>query len=279
MKADDEAYWEAILADLPVGQATPCSYFADRKSNMQYFVCDEEIPAILLEKSLALGYRRCGETYYRTHCKNCNLCLTYRLPVKEFNASRNQRRVWKRNQDLEIKIVKPQISDEKKEIYLRYQYHQHHLKPVKGIDKKFSEEQQLDIMQWQMYDNPDSSRELEMYLDDQLIGFGIIDRAIESISLVYFVFDIDYARRSLGTMNILYSIDWAEKNDYDYVYLGYYIPRHPKMDYKQRFQPAQLKSQDGVWQSEMPELIGMPDNIDELIIDEEIKLSKPEESL
>ena len=276
MNSEDELYWETVLTDLPVGQATPCSYFADRKSTMQYFVCDDGIPGHLLEKSLSLGYRRCGETYYRTQCEGCNLCLTYRVPAKLFKPSRNQRRILKRNADLDIRIGEPDLREEKKDIYLRYQYHQHHLKPVKGIEKEFSDEQQLDVMEWQMYDNPLSTRELEMYLDDKLVGFGIMDCAVDSISLVYFVYDIDYGKRSLGTMNILHSIDWAREQNYYWVYLGFYIPGHPKMDYKRRFQPAQYKSQNGDWQESLPELIGMPEKMDDVMIDDELIITKPE---
>ncbi len=150
------------------------------------------------------------------------------------------------------------MTDEKKEIYLRYQYSQHFLRPALpnvGEGKEFDADNALETMEYQMFTNPYSSRELEMRLDGQLIGFGIMDVAAQSTSMVYFVFDPDLGERSLGTLNIIKSIEWAGTSGYQYVYLGYYIPEHPKMEYKSHFRPAEmLNLRTGDWQSVLPPL-------------------------
>ena len=54
-------------------------------------------------------------------------------------------------------------------------------------------------------------------------------------------FDPDHARRSLGTLAILAGLDWAREREIQYYYLGFYIPGHPKMDYKRHFMPAEIR--------------------------------------
>ena len=47
-------------------------------------------------------------------------------------------------------------------------------------------------------------------------------------------------QRSLGTFCLLRQIKYAKTQQLDYVYLGYWIEDHPKMDYKKNFKPLQL---------------------------------------
>jgi arginine-tRNA-protein transferase len=39
---------------------------------------------------------------------------------------------------------------------------------------------------------------------------------------------------------ILRMIQWAKLQGFDYLYLGFFIPGHPKMDYKFRYHPAEI---------------------------------------
>ena len=45
--------------------------------------------------------------------------------------------------------------------------------------------------------------------------------------------------RSLGTLAILRQIEWAKRDGYSHLYLGYWIDGHRKMDYKRRFRPLE----------------------------------------
>lgn len=250
--------WHLLLENLPLSPASDCSYFPDRKSCVNYFFADEDISPELQELAINAGYRRCGDTWYRTNCPNCNLCISYRVATTSFKASSNQKQVLRRNRDIQWHVATPELTAEKEEIYVRYQYSQHHERPPfvrPGKDKEFDEAESLSVMHYQMYTNPASTRELEFHLEGRLVGFGIIDVAITTTSLVYFVFDPEYRRRSLGTLNILRSIQWATEQGFEYVNLGYYIPGHMKMDYKSRFKPAEyLDNQTLTWQSELPPL-------------------------
>jgi arginyl-tRNA--protein-N-Asp/Glu arginylyltransferase len=255
-------YWNDLLKDLPDSPESQCSYFNDRQSRMKYFFSYEQMPVDLMEIALSQGFRRCGDTYYRTICRDCNLCISYRLPLSTFKPSRSQKRNLNKNSDLSFRVLEPHLTEQKQTMYLQYQYEQHFKRPALTADSKthFDEEEQLHTMQLQMYTNPLNSRELEIYLGDQLLGFGIMDIGTESISLVYFVFDMNYTKRSLGKLNILYSIEWAQESAFKYIYLGYFIPGHMKMDYKRFYNPSEMLNQEtGEWGSKLPELKGLID--------------------
>jgi arginine-tRNA-protein transferase len=150
---------------------------------------------------------------------------------------------------LTVTFARPHVTDEKKTLYLNYQYVQHFLKPVnRRKERFFDKEQTLYTMYEQMYRNVHNSIEMELYLKDKLMGFAILDIAAQSVSAVYSVYNPNEKRRSLGTAIILKSIEWAQNNQFKYYYLGYYIPGHKKMDYKARFKPAQIRNpKSGSW--------------------------------
>ena len=65
------------------------------------------------------------------------------------------------------------------------------------------------------------------------------DLAGGAMSAVYTFYDPDEAARGLGTLGVLRQLEWARRDGYAHLYLGYWIAGHPKMDYKRRFQPLE----------------------------------------
>lgn len=62
----------------------------------------------------------------------------------------------------------------------------------------------------------------------------------DGLSMVYSFFDPDIPSRSLGTYMILDHIRMARSGGRPYVYLGYWVPGSPKMDYKSRFSGLEI---------------------------------------
>lgn len=89
---------------------------------------------------------------------------------------------------------------------------------------------------------------LEFRQNGKLVAVAVTDIVSDGISAVYSFFDPEMQRRSLGTFCILQQIDYARTLGLDYVYLGYWIENHPKMHYKNTYQPLQLYI-DEKWQS------------------------------
>lgn len=106
-------------------------------------------------------------------------------------------------------------------------------------------------MGWNEYrsmveDCPSSSRIVEWRREDKsLIGVSITDHVKSGLSGVYKFFDPDEARRSLGTLIILWHVQRALELGLPYVYLGYWIGESQKMAYKARFKPLEQLTTKG----------------------------------
>jgi arginyl-tRNA--protein-N-Asp/Glu arginylyltransferase len=72
-----------------------------------------------------------------------------------------------------------------------------------------------------------------------LLAVALTDVLNDGLSMVYSFFDPDEGERSLGTLMILDHIERARRMRLPYVYLGYWVPRSRKMDYKGRFLPQE----------------------------------------
>ncbi len=250
MTQTDRQHWIDLLQNLPKAPETTCPYLPDRTSAMVYFFTDENVSSSLIDLALERGFRRCGEMWYLNECPGCRRCIPYRVATDTFSLSRNMQRVLKRNDDVVITFDVPTLTAEKTELYLNYQHDQHFLKPSlpHPPGKTFDPTDVLGTMTYQMYENPKSTLEVTMTLDDRVIGFGTLDVGETTVSLVYFAFDPDFANRSLGTLNVLKSMEWAKRNGYEQAYLGLYIDGHQKMDYKARYQPAESMTEEGTWE-------------------------------
>jgi leucyl-tRNA---protein transferase len=96
-------------------------------------------------------------------------------------------------------------------------------------------------------DNPFPTEEWSYYLDGRLIGVGYVDVLPRAMSAIYFFYDPDERRRSLGTFNVLRVIERAAVRGVPHVYLGYYVEGCRSLEYKDRFRPNEVLTPDGKW--------------------------------
>ena len=89
------------------------------------------------------------------------------------------------------------------------------------------------------------SFEMRYWVDEQLVGVAIVDRAENSLSAVYCFFDPAYEQLSPGTFSILKQLELCEAWGLRYLYLGLYIAEAHSMRYKARFRPHERLFQDG----------------------------------
>ena len=186
------------------------------------------------------GFRRSQNYAYRPVCPGCSACVPIRIPVDQFVMTRSWRRTLRQNADLEAAEKPSKATEEQFTLFERYLNHRH-------ADGGMAN------MGWNEYramieDSPSNSRIIEWrYPDGDLAGVSITDRFQSGLSGVYKFFDPDGAKRSLGTLIILWHVQRASELGLPYVYLGYWIAGSPKMDYKARFRPLERFTSRG-WQ-------------------------------
>ena len=87
-----------------VTTAFTCSYLPEQDERLLVFMSDNDPTLHEYDLLIGAGFRRSGTQVYRPHCGSCNACESIRLPVNNFAASKSQKRIIKRNQDLTIRI-------------------------------------------------------------------------------------------------------------------------------------------------------------------------------
>lgn len=85
-----------------------------------------------------------------------------------------------------------------------------------------------------------AARELAFYDEDRLVGVSIFDETPRALSAVYFFYDPEYARYSLGTANVLALIAHAQQTQRQHLYLGFHVKDCPSLAYKGNFNPREV---------------------------------------
>lgn len=220
-----------------------CGYWPDRFS--RDLLIDPREPRLrdVYPASLAWGFRRSGDMVYRPDCVTCNDCKAVRIPVARFVPDRAQQRCLKHNTDVQVRIVAAERTDEQFALYHRYLQARHK-------DGGMDDHVEVDFDRFMVSEFADT-RFVEMRLADgadkgRLVGVAVTDVFEDGLSAVYTFYDPEARHRSLGTFGILEQIAWAQRDGLPYLYLGYWIKGHPKMDYKRRFHPLEVIDR-GTW--------------------------------
>src|SRR3546814_5763403 len=67
-----------------------------------------------------IGFRRSQAVAYRPSCAGCTACQSVRVVANEFHANATQRRVLRRNADLDVRACRPWATDEQYDLLRRY---------------------------------------------------------------------------------------------------------------------------------------------------------------
>ncbi|MFG0328854.1 MAG: arginyltransferase [Phycisphaerales bacterium] len=229
-----------VLHQLPPMPGHPCAYLPGQVARDRGFSVGRMNPDSW-EMMLEAGWRRAGMMIYEPACPYCRQCVPIRLPVDRFKPTRTQRRIARRNSDLEVRITPVQTTDERAELYRRYITTRHN-GMMTGSRREF--EQFLGM-------TPVNTCEIEYRQGSRLVAVATTDVTPGAWSAVYCYFDPEEPRRSLGSFNIMKTVelcrDRAAAGDRAKVYLGYWVPGSTTMAYKSRFRAAEALDTDGRW--------------------------------
>lgn len=211
----------------------PCPYREGETARMPLRWQFQRLTGGELDAGLAGGDRRVGRMLYRTACPTCTACEPIRIPVEGFRPTRSQRRVWKRNGDVSVETGPATFSEEKLALYNRH-------KAERGLARNETEMTRRGYEGWFVHS---CTRTIEMRyrVGGRLVGVGILDMGEQDTSSVYFFFDPDEGRRSLGVFSVMVEIAWLRAQGGRYHYLGLYVDDCRHLLYKAAYRPHERR--------------------------------------
>lgn len=230
----------------------PCDYYQDgrqaRFSVARAFSCSQKTLYDILSLK---GYRRQGTLTYRPVCGGCRSCIASRIPADLFVPNRTMRKVWNRNQDLDVRPVSrvSDLADENYDLYKRYEAARHAGSPMADYSRsEFFET---------LFSTNVETLALEYRLEGKLVLTAVADILSHGLSAVYTYFDPGFRQRSLGVFSILKELEFTKLTGRNrFLYLGFWLYGYPGMSYKERFTPFEV-----FWNGEWRPLFDCEDEI------------------
>ncbi|HET6406953.1 MAG TPA: arginyltransferase [Chthoniobacteraceae bacterium] len=208
----------------------PCGYLAGREATMEYRVMTDVTPGEL-EWMLIRGWRRFGHLYFRPACPSCAECVSLRIPVDGFEASRSQRRARNRCNHLRIRTCAPIVDEQRLALYHAW----HGMRE----DTRGWRASRIGVEEYtRTFAEPNPcAREMDYYDGDRLVGVGLIDETPSALSSIYFFYHPDVRAIGLGVASVLFEVEYARSRGLTHVYLGYRVRECPSTAYKSQFRP------------------------------------------
>lgn len=199
------------------------------------------VPPAEMDRLWAAGWRHFGVLFFRyrtsVHGKKRFHVLPLRVDLPRFTLSRSQKRVRVKNEDTEVVIRRSFIDAEKAALFAKHSL-------------RFRENRPKSLYEFAS-EFPDSvpcpNLELCIFLGKRLLGVTFLDTGQVATSAVYAIFDPDEAKRSLGILMMLHSIEYSRARGHRYYYSGYAYREPFAYDYKKRFSGLQCLDWTAGW--------------------------------
>ncbi len=221
---------------------SPCPYLPGKEERKVFTHLVGKRAGELNEILTQGGFRRSQTIAYRPACETCRACVSVRIPVDEFEPSRNMRRVARANADLVGTVVPNRPSSDQYGLFRRYLDARHGdggMVDMTVLDYAMMVEDshvETRIVEYRRR-GPDTA--INGRGRGDLIAVCLSDVLADGLSMVYSFYDPAMAERSLGTFMILDHIEKARAFGLPYLYLGYWVDGSRKMAYKSRFLPQE----------------------------------------
>ncbi len=221
---------------------SPCPYLPGRQERKIFTELSGPHAGELNDALGRIGFRRSQSVAYRPSCVACNACLSVRVVAGEFRPNATQRKLIRRNADLEVTACRPWATEEQFDLLRRYLSSRHPSGGMTAMD----ESDYADMVE----QSPVGTYVIEYREPAErggaLVGACITDHQADGLSMIYSFFDADSTDRpGLGNLIIMDHIVRARNAGLPYVYLGYWVKGSPRMAYKTRYQPMEVLGPHG----------------------------------
>ncbi|HVE59891.1 MAG TPA: hypothetical protein VNB22_23965 [Pyrinomonadaceae bacterium] len=191
---------------------------------------------------LAGGWRHFGEHFYRYNLGyykyDIRTVYALRVNLEKFSFSKNQRRVLRKNQDLQVVIRPIEVTPEKEKLFER-----HKTRFEYGVPDSL-----YDFLSYEPATIPCEGLEVCAYREKELLAAAFFDVGKETISSVYGMFAPEETARSLGILTMLLEIKFALANGKKFYYHGYAYEGNSFYDYKKRFRGLESFDWKDAWE-------------------------------
>ena len=226
----------------------PCPYLPGRQERKVFTELSGPHASELNDALGRIGFRRSQGVAYRPSCAGCTACVSVRVVTAEFQPNGTQRKLLRRNEDLEVTACRPWATDEQFQLLRRYLGARHPGGGMAGMD----EDDYADMVEH----SPVNSLILEYRTRStngergRLVGACLTDRQADGLSMIYSFFAADdddspNGRPGLGNYIIMDHITRARDAGLPYVYLGYWVKGSARMAYKTRYRPLEVLGPNG----------------------------------
>jgi len=198
----------------------------------EHFVSWEQSPE-QMDVLWETGWRHFGPIFYRYR-----QCLTLlglrnvqplRLDVGKFQPSKSQRRILRRNADLQLRVQPAKLTEDRQQLF-----DLHKQRFSDNVPNSLD-----DFLGPAPHAGPCMTLELGAFLDDRLVAASYIDVGTNAVSSIYAFFHPGEARRSLGTATMLWEVLLARQSGKRWHYPGYAYFEPSGYDYKKQFGPME----------------------------------------
>jgi arginine-tRNA-protein transferase len=227
-----------------VTSPSPCPYLPGKIERKVFTELSGHHAGELNEALGRIGFRRSQSVAYRPSCIECNACVSVRVVADEFTPSATQRKLIRRNSDLEVTACKPWTTEEQYLLLRRYLAARHPGGGMAEMDENdFADMVEQTPVRTYVVEYREPSVDGR---PGKLVGACLSDQQNDGLSMIYSFYDVGPdARRGLGTYIILDHIIRAARSGLGYVYLGYWVDGSERMAYKTSFKPMERLGREG----------------------------------
>lgn len=196
-----------------------------------------------MDSLLAAGWRHFGTHFFRYNLGfyefDVRRVIPLRIRLSNFSLSKSQRRILRRNADLETSVRPITITEEAEELF-----HRHKRRFKHGVPDSIYDFLSLDAAH-----SPVEGREVAVFENGELIAVSYFDVGDRTTSGIYAMFDPKKARRGLGIFTMLREIEFSLDAGKEFYYQGYAYEGESFYDYKKRFRGTESYDWNRGWET------------------------------